>query len=505
MRLRPVVFGIALTVATLGSSAAPLRAADPVVTISQGVDADTLSPIRTTNTPTFNVVGNIYDYLAVPEGPDKNTPALAVSWKRISPLVVEYKLRQNVKFSNGDPFTSDDVRFTVEKIKDPAYRSTQTTYVREIVKIETPDPYTVRFFTATPQATLAGIRRAVYIVDAKYWRAHDDKYLEDHPIGTGPYMLKSWKRDEAVELEANPTYWGKAPQVKHVVFKPIPDAAARVAALRTNESDIITNVPPQYVSTLVGGRNTQMASAKSVRLLYIAFNTIQQGPQQNKLVRQALNYALDVPSIVKNVLGGRAYPVPSVIPSNFFGFDEHAVGYTHDLAKAKALLAKAGYPDGKGIDFVINTPDGRYNRDKETAEAVAGQLAQVGVHATVKTNEWANYTAEIAKKHIGPLYLLGWGVPNYDPDGVVTGILTSDAPNSAWSDADFDKTVFAARAELDPVKRKALYAKAQAIAHEEAPWLFLFQFEDLYATSKRIAWQPRGDEYIYAKDISLRS
>ena len=501
MRFRPIALVAALLFAT---TALPLRAADLTVTISQGVDVDTLSPIRTTNTPTFNVVQQIYDQLAVPEGASKFTPGLATSWKRLAPTLFEFKLRKNVKFSNGDPFTSADVRFTVEKIKDPAYHSTQGPYVREIVKIETPDPYTIRFTTATPQALFPGLRQRLYIVDAKYWRAHDDRYLEDHPIGTGAYVIKSWHKDESVELEVNPTYWGPQPPIKHVVFKPIPDAASRVAALRTNESDIITNVPPQYVSTLVSGKTTDIASVKSVRILYIAFNTLQPGPQQNKLVRQALNYALDVPAIIKNVLGGRAYPVPSVIPTNFFGFDPHAAAYTHDVAKAKALLAKAGYPDGKGIDLVLNSPDGRYNRDKEICEAVAGQLAQVGVHVTVKTNEWTNYTTQIAKKQVGPMYMLGWGINNYDADGVVTGILTSDAPNSAWVNKDFDATVFAARAELDPKKREALYAKAQAIAHEDAPWLFLFQFEDLYAVSKRISWQPRGDESIDVKLIKPR-
>ena len=501
MRFRPLA--LTATVLVL-MTATPLRAADFSVTISQGVDVDTLSPIRTTNTPTFNVVAQIYDQLGVPEGPGKYVPQLATSWKRLGPTLFEFKLRKNVKFSNGDPFTADDVRFTVEKIKDPTYRSTQGPYVREIVKIETPDPYTVRFTTATQQALFPGLRQRLYIVDSKYWRAHDNAYLETNPVGTGPYVLKSWHKDDAVELDINPNYWGPRPAVKHVIFKPIPDAASRVAALRTNETDLITNVPPQYVSTLVSGRNTDMASVKSVRILYIAFNTLQPGPQQNKLVRQALNYALDVPSIIKNVLGGRAYPVPSVIPTNFFGFDPHAAAYTHDVAKAKALLAKAGYPDGKGIDLVLQSPNGRYNRDKEICEAVAGQLALVGVHVTVKTNEWTNYTTEIAKKQVGPMFMLGWGVNNYDADGVVTGVLTSDAPNSAWVNPEFDKTVFAARAELDTAKRQALYVKAQAIAHEDAPWLFLFQFEDLYAVSKRISWQPRGDESIDVKLIKPR-
>jgi len=141
----------------------------------------------------------------------------------------------------------------------------------------------------------------VFIADGKWWQEHGDAYVADHVNGTGPYVLKSWRRDDALELDANPRYWGGAPAIAHVTFKPIPEAGTRASALRTGATDLITNVPFQYATLLAGGTTTRMASARSVRVLFIAFNTMQPGPQQNVLVRQALNYAIDVPAIVKAV------------------------------------------------------------------------------------------------------------------------------------------------------------------------------------------------------------
>ena len=311
-------------------------------------------------------------------------------------------------------------------------------------------------------------------------------------------MLREWRRDDQLIMDVNPKWWGGRPKIDHVVFKPIPEAAARVAALRTGATDLITNVPPQYYIQITGGQNTKLESTRSLRQLFIAFNTLQPGPQQNKLVRQAINYAVDVPAIVKNVLGGRGYELTSPIPPNYFGYDASVPGYKHDLAKAKALLAKAGYPDGKGISLIVNAPIGRYNRDREVAEAVSGQLQAVGIAATVKPQEWVSYSSMVGRRALSPLYELGWNQPSADADGVVTSLFTSSGPLSCYSNPEVDKLADQARGELNATKRKALYKQIATILHEDAPWIVLFEYEDLYGTSKRLHFQPRGDEAIRA-------
>ncbi len=502
--MRPYLAAVALL--ALALSAAPARAAEPgTVTISQGVDVSTLDPLKASVTTDTNVQAQLYDTLArrSPDGASL-VPQLATSWKRIAPTVWEFKLRRGVTFANGDPFTSADVKFTVEKILDPAYKSQQVPRVDTVARVEAPDPLTVRFVTKRPTPLPPAITRPVFIADAKWWQEHGDAYVQDHANGTGAYVLKSWRRDDALELDANPRYWGGAPAVAHVVFKPIPEAGTRVSALRTGATDLITNVPFQYATLLAGGTTTRMASARSVRVLYIAFNTLQPGPQQNVLVRQALNYALDVPAIVKAVLGGRAYELGEPVPPNFFGYDPALAPYRHDLAKAKALLAKAGYPDGKGLNLTLYAPQGRYNADKEIALAVGGQLQAAGVHVDVRTQEWVSYYAQTLRRSLSPMYMLGWGNITYDADNTLSSQLVSDATSSTYANKSVDALVDAARYELDPAKRKALYAKALRIIHDDAPWLFLFQYEDLYATSKRLQWQPRPDEAIYLTEMRVR-
>ena len=221
--------------------------------------------------------------------------------------------------------------------------------------------------------------------------------------------------------------------IAHVAFRPIPEAGTRVAALRTGAADVITNVPFQYATLLAGGTSTRMASARSVRVLYVAFNTLKPGPQQNVLVRQALNYALDVPAIIKSVLGGRAYELGQPVPPNFFGYDPALAPYRHDPAKAKALLAKAGYPEGKGLELTLYAPQGRYNGDKEVALAIGGQLQAFGVHVDVRTQEWVSYFRQALQRGLTPMYMLGWGNITYDADNTLSSQLVGDATTSTYA------------------------------------------------------------------------
>src|SRR5471032_236759 len=490
--------------AILIATAGPARSADTTIVISQGVDADTLDPIRVSVTTSTNVHAQMYNMLAKRDRSGKLVPDLATSWRLASPSVWEFKLRHDVQFSNGDPFTSADVKFTVEKILDPAYKSQQVPRVDTVPRVETPDAYTVRMITKKPTPIPPAITRPIFIVDAKYWQAHGDAYMSDHAMGTGPYTLREWKKDEVIALDANPKYFGGAPSIAHVLFKPVPEGAARVAALKTGAADLITNVPFQYTLSLAGGQNTRMTSAKSDRVLFIAFNTLKPGPQNNKLVRQAINYAIDVPAIVKGVLGGRAYELGQVVPPNFFGYDAKLAPYGHDDAKAKALLARAGFPDGKGLSLTINTPTARYNGDKEVALAVAGQLQKYGIAVDVKPQEWVSYVRQANQKTLTPMYLFAWGNITYDADNTLASLLASDGSSSAYNNPQLDKLIEAARYELDTGKRAAIYYSIDELLKDDAPWLYLFQYEDLYATTKRLVWDARSDEFIFCADMKVR-
>ena len=504
MRRRSLTFLLAIIFlggVSLGAVRLATAQSNDVLTISQGADTDTMSPITTAVTPSNNVFYQIFDALAAHDANGKLVPALATSWKQIAPTRWEFKLRHGVVFSNGDPFTSADVKFTVEKTADPAFKSQKADRVSMIASVETPDPYTVIYVTKKPSALMPGRPYDLRIVDAKYWQAHGDAYEVDHPMGTGPYMLKEWKKDDHVTLVANPHYWGGKVAIPTVIFKPIPEAASRVAALQTGETDIITNVPPQNADQIASGKVTRLGTAKSDRVLFIAFNTQKPGIQDNVAFRQAINYAVNVPAIIKTVLGGHAFPLRNgALPPNFVGYDPKLPTYHYDPEKAKDLLKQAGVTGT--LNIVLNSPSGRYNMDKQVAEAVAGQLQVVGINASVQTQEWTNYVGQISHKALLPMYELGWGNDTFDADGTLTPLFTTDYPISTWGTPETDKEIDAAKYELDPKKRAADYAKIQQTIFEQAPWLFLFEYEDLYGINKRVAWQPRSDELIMCKDIS---
>ena len=489
------------SISIVAARVAPAQSNNDVLTISQGADTDTMSPITTAVTPSSNVFNQIFDALAhhTPDG--KLVPELATSWKQTAPDRWEFKLRHNVVFSNGDPFTSADVKFTVEKVQDPAFKSQKLDRVKMIKEVLTPDPYTVVYVTKNPSAIMPGRPFDLRIVDGKYWKEHGDAYMIDHPVGTGPYMLKEWRKDDHATLVANPKYWGPAPAIKTVIFKPIPEAASRAAALQTGETDIITNVPPQNADQIANGKLTKLGTVRSDRVLFIAFNTQKPGPQDNVYFRQALNYAVDVDGIVKTVLRGHGYPLRNgPLPPGFVGYDSKIPSYTYDPAKAKELLKKSGVT--LPMNITLWSPSGRYNADKQIAEAVAGQLQQVGVNATVQTQEWTNYVGAISHKNLEPFYELGWGNDTFDADGTLLPLFTTDYPISTWGTPESDKLITQAAFETNPAQRNATYAKVLNIIHEQAPWLFLFEYQDLYGINKRVNWQPRTDELIFCKDIT---
>jgi peptide/nickel transport system substrate-binding protein len=166
-------------------------------------------------------------------------------------------------------------------------------------------------------------------------------------------------------------------------------------------------------------------------------------------------------------------------------------------------LAKAGYPGGRGLEMTLYSPVGRYNRDKEVAEAVAGQLAALGVKVRTQEEEWTTYVDQVGQKSLAPMYELGWGNDTLDADFSLTPNFASDARLSTFANPQLDRLLRQARFQLDENKRRALYSQALSLIKEEAPWIFLFQYEDAYGTTKRLQWEPRADELIFCDDMKL--
>ncbi len=510
-------FVLVVALLTLLVSPAAAQPAGKVV-IAQGVDPTTLDMMNQQETPASNVGAQIFERLVWRDQNLNLVPNLATELPRlVAPTVWEVKLRRGVKFQNGEDFNAESVKFSLERVANPANKLRGSPPLGPLDRVEIVDPYTVRVHTKAPWPIFVkamGFNQAPMYPPRAY-AGKDPAYISKNPIGTGPYKLVRWSKDEEIVLEANPAYWGGAPKIKTVVFRPIPDDAVRVAALQNGEIDVAVNIPPHLANIIANHPKLFLSTAPSIRTIQLMFYTHQfdaqhklvgpyQGPTADKRVRQAITYAIDADEIVKGVLDGKAVRVATLLTSMHFGFDPGLKPVKADPAKTKQLLAAAGYPGG--LELTLNSPQGRYVRDKEVAEAVAGQLTKAGIRTTLKTFEFVNYLNNMVYVHkAGPVWLIGWGVGALDAESVYVPLFRSGKVLANYYNPDFDRVVDEAQAIMDEKKRLEQYHRINRLLVDDAAVVPLYQQVDLYGVNKRLQWKARSDELLKAYDMALKA
>lgn len=474
------------------------------IVIAQGIDPDTLDPHLTSSSAVWSITLNIYDTLQTRDKDGKLRPGLATSIKNIDPKTWEVKLREGVKFHNGESFDANAVKFSIERMLDPNLKSVLTSTLNTIASVEVVDPLTVRIVTKAPDPILPSrlSMQTAQILPPKYAAEAGKEGLAKKPIGAGPYRFVSWQKDEEVVLEAVPDHW-RQPKIQRVVFKPIPEGAARVAALKTGAVDIAAAIPPADFASIANGDRTFGINVMSNRSFLLNLDTLNFEPFKDKRVRQALNYAIDKDAIVKNTLGGYGRPIGCSVIPEAFGYDPNVCKvYPYDPDKAKALLAEAGYPNGFEVGY--DSTDGRYPQDKEIATVVAGQLAKVGIKVNVQTFEWGSFYEGVQAKKRAPIHDIGMSTELFDADNTMSLHFKSGTIWSRWKNDEFDQLVETARSTVDEAQRKQAISRAIQIQNEEAPMVFLHQIAYLYGVNKRVkGWQPNNTEPILVWDASV--
>jgi peptide/nickel transport system substrate-binding protein len=505
LALRAFVAGLGLAVL----AASPASAQGPTLTIAQGADITTLDPTQATQIHNLNLFYNIYDALVTwdPKDIGKVVPELALSWRSVNPTTWQFKLRQGVKFHNGEPFNAEAAKFTIDRLITKGVHQVYGGFAT-IERAEVVDPYTINVVTSKPDPILVK-RFAGYggqMLPPQYLKQVDWKDFALKPVGTGPYKFVEWVKDDRVVLEANDAYWRGAPKIKKVIWRPIPDNFARVAALTRGEAQIITKVIPDHVAQI------EKAGCCRVEHILTNLNTVylinaQKGPLANTKVRQALNYAVDKNKIIKELYNGYAIPIGSGIPNTDFGFNPAIKPYPYDPAMAKKLLAEAGFASGLEID--LQSGNGIHLNDKQLTEAVAAMLAEVGVTAKVGILEPSTRIQLLRNNTFPGLLLADPASTTYDADGVIWrlrgpgGIVQKIWPGN-YEGTRFYQLMEEARFSMDPEKRLKNYHEVLQIFRDEAPELFLFQAELIDAARNEVAYKARGDQRIIVYDIGLR-
>ena len=497
---------LALLLVAAAASAQPAQ-----LVISQPAEATTMDPGRSTQVLTVNYFVNLYDTLTRWDTSLQLQPGLATSWKNVNETTWEFTLRQGVKFHDGAPLTAEDVKATLERNLQPG-KTVVTPGFTTIEAVQIANPTVIRIITKKPDPLIA-VRMAQMgsqILPARLTTDDGVKELARRPIGTGAYRFVEWVKDERLVMDANRDWWGwegKPPAIERVVWKPIPDDFPRIVALEKGEADIITNVPPDRMKSIADGRATRLVTVQATRYVVLSMNTTQL-PLSDKRVRQAMHYALDVPAIIKNLYAGMGKPFSGGVADTDFGYNAALKPYPYDPGKAKALLTQAGY--GGGVDLTVHAGTGTMVNDKALIEIVVDMWSRVGIRSRIEMMEMGARQRMNNERAVPPSGLL-LGNPQstlLDADGSLWRIFHPTGFNGKyWIGSQpgqrFHDLMEQARYSLDPKKRKALYAEATAIIHEEKPWLELFQEVVVYGTSRRVAFRPRADYRLIVSEMQV--
>lgn len=480
---------------------------DGVLSIAQGFDPVSLWPNYSTTQEQINVGSLIVEPLFwVPPDSDEAQPILAEGYELVDDKTVRISLRKNIKFTNGEPFNADAVVHSFDIFTDIKTTPAYGRYSVVIDRAEKVDDYTVMLHLKQRYPALNLVLSQVFIVPPGYWQeVGGPDGFGSKPIGTGPFQLADWVRDSELVMEANPDYWGEAPEgIERIVLRPIPDDMVRASALMAGEFDIATNVPIAASAQISGQSSLEVMSIPSYRIFTVSLSNLpgQESPLHDVRVRQAINYAVDKEGIIKGLFQGQARSLNGqLLRKEQVGFNPEIGDYPYDPEKAKALLAEAGYPDG--FDITFKFPTGRYAQDREVAEAVAGMLGAVGVRTQMVSLEPGEFLRQLSGRELQPMGYVGLA-PADDPD-LQLSQYRSDWRYSYVNNPELDALIDAGGSELDRAKRDEIYRKTMRIIHDQAHVLFLYQGVDLYGVSERVdGFAPRGDQRWVIYGMSLK-
>ncbi len=490
---------LALILLTLAAGA---HAADPKGELRVAIPwtPENLDPTMNLSSIRAAVGVSMFDSLVGRDVEGRIVPELAESWKLLDDTTWQLKLRRNVVFHNGEPFNAEAVRFTIQRVLDPNQKSPNRANIAEIIRVEAPDDVTVTLVTRAPYAPLLNRLIDFPILPPKYTAEKGNQAFALRPVGTGPFRFVELVKDDRLVVEAFDRHWRGVPKIQRITFKPIPEPFTRAAALRNGEVDVITTVPPTLARELERVAGVRVHRVPSTWQIYLGLNAFRK-PLADVRVRQALNYATDVEAIIKNVMDGNGRRLAGPFTPNMFGYDPAVKGYGPDPARAKRLLAEAGYPDG--LEITLEAPAGRYQGDKEIAEALGGQWQKAGFKPKVQVAEWGAYFKRYLGKQFQDAYLLGLGGPMQDGDELFN-LVSSKGRGLYYKNERIDQLFDLGRSTMEPARRRTIYSELAKAMVEDATWVFLMQQVDIYATRERLAWTPRADQWMLFHQAALR-
>jgi len=493
-----------LILGALPAAQGAARTPRDTLVVAQGFDPRCLSPLFGTAQQDKNVSGQVVERL-VQFSPDAlgYLPELATKWEKIAPDTLRVHLRRGVRFTNGEEFNASSAKYSLDQMLQAR---SLALFVLHLRSAEIVDFYTVDVKAKGPTSERL-ILSALAMGSFQYPPVYTEQVgllrgFCQRPIGTGPYKLAEWVKDDRVVFEANPDYWGGTPKIRRLVFRPIPEGAARVAALQAGDIDLAIDVPLDAIDRVSGDPDLTVHAIRGMRIFRLTLAAKWEGPLQNKKVRQALQYAVDVDAIIRTVLKGRARKLEGQpLTPEYFGFTPGMKSYPYDPERTKRMLAEAGFAGGFEVTFKY--PHGRYAQDKEVSEAIAAQLLKVGVRTKQVVLEPGEFLTQLSQLGLRDMFYSG-SLPPPDAHYFYTQFMC-DFRYAYWCRPDFDAMVTKAASMADDRERLKLYREMALLLQDDPTGVPLFAPSDIYATAKNVAgWRPYKDQFLYFAKVYKR-
>jgi len=488
----------------LGSGLLALAAA----TVHAGKKDDTLLWLTEFEPPTFDfyaqtnragvvLAKHVWDTLIERDlATGELKPHLASSVTFLNPTTIEVKVRPGIKFHNGDPLTADDVVFTFTWQNDPANTKvaarSRTDWVKSAEKI---DMFTARLHLKEPfAAAIAFLEANVPIYPAAYTKAQGSEGTSRAPVGTGPYRVTEVARGKQIVLERNKQYFGGVrgePKIGKIIMRFVPEYNTQVAELLAGNADFTWRIPKDLAEKMKGRKGLNVMVGDTMRYGYLQFDVTGRpgaaaDPLKKLEVRQAISHAVNRKQIAQSLQGGGTVLDLTCYPSQVGCASKGAAKYNYDPAKAKQLLAKAGYPNGFDLDFYGY-------RDRPFVEAIMGDLGKIGIRTKL---QWLQYPALRDKVRKGevPFTYMTWGSSSIGDIANSTGYFFSKGPDDTTQDPQVVDLLKKAGAEVDAAKRLSLYDQAHTLISRNAYWVPMFSYVYYYAMKDEVRFQPTPDE-----------
>ena len=475
-------FSIVLAFAGGGRQTGSGRPADTLV-IGMASQPVSLDPTASNDMPSIQTNRQIYNALIELDEYINPVPSLAERWVWDDPSRLRIFLRRNVRFHNGDILRAQDVKFSLER----AAASPTVGFIAGMInRVDIVNDYEAIIILDYPFVPFLNYLAypALFIVNERAVREQGEFYGRN-PVGTGPMRLSNWVTGVSLELSRFDDYWGNTPRVRNMILRIIPDPSTRLIALEAGEIDINLSVAPTDVGFVSANPNLQIHRSMNVATEYIGFN-FQRPPFDDVRVRHAINYAVDTETVVRVAYmgtGGVANgPINSMV---WASAADRLEPFTFNQARARQLLAEAGYPNGFSTTIVTNDSTTRV----DVAEIVQNMLAQVGIRVNVHILEWGAFL-EMTGRGDHDMFILSWGTPPRDPDYGLSVFHTDNFGGAGnrnfYSNPRLDALLDQGRQEINPARREQIYLEAQQIIRQDAPWIWIQTGEHLMASRPNI-------------------